>query len=330
MIDLHLHLDGSLEPEFMLTLAKQQNLNLSLEKIKERAICKNDCSSLTEYLKCFELPLSLLQTEDALMQATFHVMERLDRQNICYAEIRFAPQLHMRRGLSIDGAISAVVQAMNEANRVLRVKGQVILCCMRGGNENKLQNIATIELGRNYLGHGVCAVDLAGDEAKYKTKDFSYLFELCKGIDMPFTIHAGESDGVDSVKSAIEFGCTRIGHGIALKNSEFLIRTVAQKHIGIEMCPSSNLQTKAIKSLEEFPVREFLDYGILATINTDNMTVSNTTIDNEFEVLKNGIGLTGEEKKKLICNAIRVSFLNESDKTKLLLKVLTGLNEKNI
>ena len=325
MIDLHLHLDGSLEPDFMLTLAKQQNLDLSIEKIKEKVICKPNCPSLEKYLKCFDLPLTLLQTEDALMQATFHVMERLERQGMCYAELRFAPQLHTKKGLSIDNVINAVVTAMNEANRVLRVKGQIILCCMRGGKENKLENITTIEEGRKYLHQGVCAVDLAGDEHKYKTKDFGYLFELCNGIEMPFVIHAGESDGVDSVKAAIDFGCQRIGHGIALKDSEYLIRAVAQKHIAIEMCPSSNLQTKCIKSLKEFPIKEFLDYGVLATINTDNMTVSNTTINKEFELLKNEIGLTDEDKKKLICNSIRSSFLNEADKTKLLLKVLSGL-----
>lgn len=321
MIDLHLHLDGSLEPEFLHSLASQQHMDLSVEDIKKQVICTS-CNSLNEYLGCFDLPIKLLQTEDSLMQATFHLMERLEKEKMAYAEIRFAPQLHTRLGLSIENVVNAVLLALNEANRVFSVKAQVILCCMRGGVENKLQNIETIEVGRKYLGKGVCAIDLAGAEALYKTQDFKYLFEIAKGVGMPFVIHAGEADGVESVSSAINFGASRIGHGIALRNEEYLMNEVKEKQIAIEMCPTSNLQTKAIKNIKDFPLFEFLDNNLLATINTDNMTVSNTTINKEFELLENKLGVNNEIRKKLICNSVRSAFLTEADKTKLMLKVL--------
>ena len=221
--------------------------------------------------------------------------------------------------------IKAVLLALNEANSVFKVKAQIILCCMRGGVENKLQNIETVELASRYMSKGVCAVDLAGAEAVYKTKDFEYLFEIAKGLSVPFVIHAGEADGVESVRSAINFGAARIGHGIALKESKYLMDEVKERQIGIEMCPSSNLQTKAIKDIKDFPLIEYLDNGILATINTDNMTVSNTTISREFDLLKTELGINGEIIKNLISNSVRSAFLSEADKTKLMLKMIKSL-----
>lgn len=323
MIDLHLHLDGSLDAEFLMKLIGQQGVdNISEDIVKSKITATKDCTDLNRYLQCFDLPLSLLQTEDALMQATYYLVEKLSQEGLLYAEIRFAPQLHTKKGLSIKQVIEAVLLALNEANQTFRIKAQIILCCMRGGIENKLANIETIEVGSLYKNKGVVAIDLAGAEALYKTKDFGYLFEICKGLDMPFVIHAGEADGEDSVRSAIEFGAKRIGHGIALQHNEELMRMVKERGIAIEMCPSSNLQTKAIKSIAEFPLRKYMDRGIAVTINTDNMVVSGTTIDNEFDLLKSELGLTFEEKKILLCNAVKASFLTEQDKTKLMLGVL--------
>lgn len=329
MIDLHLHLDGSLEPEFLHSLASQQHLDLTVEDIKKQVIATS-CCSLNDYLSCFDLPIQLLQTEDSLMQATFHLMERLEKEGVFYAEIRFAPQLHTAKGLSIDNVVNAVLLALCEANRVLEVKAQLILCCMRGDISNKLQNIETIEVARKYLGKGVCAIDLAGAEALYKTQDFKYIFEIAKGLDIPFVIHAGEADGPDSVSSAINFGASRIGHGIAIKDAKYLINEVKDRQIGIEMCPTSNLQTKAINNIQDFPLVEYLENGLLATINTDNMTVSNTNLSKEFDLIKNGLGITDEIRKKLICNSVRCSFLSEADKTKLMLKVIENKKNKKI
>lgn len=325
MIDLHLHLDGSLEPQFLQVLANEQKKEITLQEIQQKTICPTSCKSLNDYLQCFDLPLELLQTEDSLMQATYHLVERLERQNMLYAEIRFAPMLHTRQGLSIRQVITAVITALNEANRCFNVKSQIILCCMRGGVENKLQNIQTIEEGSRFLGKGVVAIDLAGAEALYKTKDFEYLFTIAKGVNMPFVIHAGESDGVDSVKYAVDFGAKRIGHGIALQDSIELMQFVSKNQIAIEMCLSSNLQTKAIKEIEDFPVKKYLDFGILVTINTDNMTVSNTTIEKEFYLMEKSLNLGKEVQKKLLSNSVRASFLSEADKAKLMLKVLDRL-----
>ncbi len=324
MIDLHLHLDGSLSPEFLTGLMRRQGLNLTKEEIEKKVVADSRVSSLNDYLEKFDFPLSLLQTEEAIMEAVYHLVDRLNSENMLYAEIRFAPQLHTKRGLSIDRVIRASCEALKMANGSFTTKAQLILCCMRGGVENKLDNIKTIEDGRKYLGQGVCAIDLAGAEGLYPTKDFGYLFEICNGVDMPFIVHAGEDGDASSVRFAVENGAKRIGHGIALKEDEGLLKEVVEREIGIETCLSSNLQTRAIKNIEEFPIRKFLSAGALVTVNTDNMTVSNTTIQKEFDLLTNEFMLTKEEKTTLLSNAIKVSFLSPQDKAKLMLTTLGG------
>ena len=324
MIDLHLHFDGSLSPTLLSGLAKRQGLNLTKEEIAKKVVCDSRVNSLNDYLEKFDFTLSLLQTEEAIMEAVFHLVERLNSENMLYAEIRFAPQLHTKKRLSIANVIDVATMALKEANSCFTTKAQLILCCMRGGIENKLDNIKTIEEGRKYLKNGVCAIDLAGAEAVYPTKDFTYLFEICRGIEMTFIVHAGEADGANSVRVAVESGVKRIGHGIALKDDDELLSEVVKAGIGIETCLSSNLQTKAISNISEFPIRKFMDKGALVSVNTDNMTVSNTTVKKEFDLLTNEFMLTPSEKTTLLANAIKTSFLSQQDKAKLMLKVLGG------
>lgn len=330
MIDLHLHLDGSLDAEFIIKQSEKQNIILPYDNetdLNKLLIAPSDCKSLNEYLKCFDIPLAVLQTEDAIMQAVYYLAEKLNRQGILYAEIRFAPQLHTKKGLSMRQAVEAALVSMAYANENLDIKCQLILCCMRGGIENKPANIETVYLAEKYRKQGVAAIDLAGAEALYETKDFGYLFEISRDMGLPFVIHAGEADGIRSVEKAIEFGASRIGHGIALSQSEGLMDRVKDTGIAIEMCLSSNLQTKAINNIDEFPLRKFLDKGLICTINTDNMTVSDTTIAKEFGILKESLGLSDEEKRLLLTNSVKSSFLSEADKSNLMLKVLSRLKK---
>ena len=154
-------------------------------------------------------------------------------------------------------------------------------------------------------------------EAGYPTKDFSQVFELANVLGVPFTIHAGEAAGAENVAQALDLGAKRIGHGIRAAESEDVMQRLSVDRVALEMCPCSNLQTKAIKNLHDYPLRTFLIKGILATLNTDNMTVSQTYIQQEFRLLEADYQLKEEEAKKLLKNAIQVAFLNERDKQAL-------------
>lgn len=314
MIDLHLHLDGSLSPELVEDLARAQGLDFPGGK--EALSAPTDCQSLNEYLRCFDLPVNVLQSGDALERAAFDLGRRLAAQGLIYAEVRFAPQLHTRRGLTQYQAAEAVVRGLELACRESGgFSAQTILCCMRGGGEE--ENLLTLRTAQKLLGNGVCAVDLAGAEALYPTWQYKELFRQAAKWGLPFTIHAGEADGPQSVWDALSFGAARIGHGVRCVEDPRLVETLAERQIPLELCFTSNLQTKAVRSKEEFPLRRLLARGIPVTLNTDNMTVSGVTLAGEYRLLES-IGLTGEEKRRLLQNAAKAAFLPEAEKQRLL------------
>mgnify|MGYP000054894189 len=156
----------------------------------------------------------------------------------------------------------------------------MIVCTMRNLETEK--NIAMLKEAREFLGNGVVACDLAGDEKAYPTAAFADVFATAKKYGMPYTIHAGECGSREEIRTAIELGTSRIGHGIAMSGDEELKKEVAEKKIGVELCPTSNLQTKAVTDFTDYPFREFYDAGILLSINTDNRTVSDTSCTDEY------------------------------------------------
>ena len=167
----------------------------------------------------------------------------------------------------------------------------------------------TIRLAKEFLGRGVCAADLAGGEIGHPATAYADVFALAKVLGVHYTIHGGEAAGPESVREALEIGAKRIGHGVHALGDNALLALLAEKQIPLEMCPTSNLHTKAVKSLAEYPVREFLRRGVRATINTDNPGISRTTVENEFAALTREAGLTASETRALLHNAAGAAFL---------------------
>jgi len=228
-IDLHLHLDGSLSVNNAINLCKINRTDIP-DNLPALLCAPKDCRDLNEYLRCFEFPLTLLQTEDTITQSVLTLCEELKKLGISYAEIRFAPQLHTLKGLSQKSVINAACQGIENAD----IEAQLILCTMRG-EENKTQNEETAKLCSDYMGNGVCALDLAGAEALFPTRDFRHLFEFAAKENIPYTIHAGEADGAQSVIDAINMGAKRIGHGVRAYEDEKAVKMLAEYHIPLEM-----------------------------------------------------------------------------------------------
>lgn len=319
MIDLHLHFDGSLLPRTVLELAREQGIRLPAEEPDELKLfltAPEDCKSLNEYLEKFDLPLLVLQTKEAIRKGMYTLVSSLKEQGMLYAEIRFAPQLHTRKGLSQEQVVKAAVLGMQEAMAGSFFKAKLILCCMRGA-DNREENLQTVRTAAAFLGRGVAAVDLAGAEALYPTADYEEVFALARELSLPFTIHAGEADGAESVEAAIRMGASRIGHGVRAGEDARLLEELRERRIPLEMCPSSNVQTKAVPSLLEHPILEFLRKGLTVTVNTDNMTVSDTTVEREFGLLREKLGMTQEEHRQLLLNATDAAFLTEEERWRL-------------
>ncbi len=319
MIDLHLHLDGSLAPEDVLLLAKLSGISLpreSADALRPLLEAEPDCQNLGEYLEKFDLPLQVLQTEETISLAVYLLLKRLAAQGLCYAEVRFAPQLHTTRGLTQMQVADAAVKGLQRAVCETGMHAQLILCCMRFDN-NQDANFETIRAAKAYLGSGVCAADLAGNEAANPAQWYAPVFSLADELGVPFIIHAGEAAGPESIRQALKLGALRIGHGVRAMEDPALMAELSQKKVPLETCFTSNLQTKAVAGADSYPLAAFLNMGIPATINTDNMTVSGTDLKQEYLFLQKQLGLSDARLQDTACNAADAAFLPEVQKNAL-------------
>lgn len=311
--DLHLHLDGSLSLESVKHLARITGVALPLtdEAIMKLVQVSDNCTDLNEYLEKFDFPLKLLQTREAITYAVQQLCSELEASGIKYAEIRFAPQLHLQKGLSQRQVVDAAVAGLKGS------KNQLILCCMRGSDNDDL-NMETVKVASEYLGKGVVLLDLAGAEGLFATSKYGSLFKYARDLRVPFTIHAGEADGAESVRLAVDYGAVRIGHGVRSVEDENVVKMLVERGIALEMCPTSNLNTKVCTDLAEYPIKKLLDAGVKVTVNTDNMTVSNTTIEKEFEMLRVKCNLKDDDIRQIIINGIECSRASAEYKRNLI------------
>ncbi len=318
-IDLHLHLDGSVKPKTVLSLAKREKIKLPVYDERQlRGLMQIDdnCDSLTTYLSKFELVSRVLHSRYGLEQVAMETVEQAFKQNCKYIEVRFGPQLHRKKGLSLEQVIEAVINGLKKGERMYGVKANAIACCLR--HHSIEENKEVIEAATGFVDAGLVAVDLAGDEATYPAQLFHQVFELANKKDLPITIHAGEAAGPENIDVAVnQLGANRIGHGVRLRDNLDLLDSIHLKQIPLEMCPISNIQTKTCNGWNDYPIRDYFDRGLLVTVNTDNLTVSNTTLTKEWIVLAEKYKFTVEELHQLSLNSIQASFLSKDEKAAL-------------
>ena len=318
-IELHCHLDGSLSVNFVEKMLWKQNIVIPREELEEKLKVRPDCTSLTEYLEKFDLPLQCLQTKEGLEQAAYELVMDAAKDDVAYIEVRFAPMLSMDKGLSCAEVIDIVVCGLKKGERESGTYAFAIVCAMR--HHSLEENMEMLKAAKPFVGKGVCALDLAGDESAYPTSLFREMFVQAKEWEIPFTIHSGECGSVDNIREAIALGAKRLGHGIALEKSPELRQLCKERGIGIEMCPTSNLQTKAVDGLERYPLKQFLEEGLLVSVHTDNRTVSGTTMEQEEVLVKEHLQISDEMWLKCTKNAIQTAFASEEIKEKLIDKL---------
>jgi len=311
IIDLHLHLDGSLSAKAIIEVAKKEGIKLptfSEEELNNYLMVPDNCGSLNEYLERFSLPNLVLQSKQGLEICTLDLLNRLKNDGLKYVEIRMAPQLSTDKGLSQKQVVEILLKSMKKAGKS-GIFSNLILCMMRGEN-TKEKNLETIRVAHEFLGKGVVAMDLAGAEALFPNEMFEEEFNEIRKFGIPLTIHSGEASGSESVMSAIKYGAKRIGHGIHSIEDQNVVQELVKRNICLEICPKSNLDTKTISSYDSLPIRKFIDAGVKVTINTDDMTVSNTTLKQEFETLEK-MGFSEEDMRKFAGNSVDFAFCDD-------------------
>lgn len=328
-VDLHYHLDGGMRPQSIIEIARKENITLptyDLKEIKPYLSVTDNCPSLVEYLKKFDLPLKCLKTKQSQIRAAKEAVEDAAAENVKYIEIRFAPQLMTEGGLSVYDVTENVLEGIREGSKKTGVKARAILICMR--HHDKAKNLEVIEAARAYLKNGVCAVDLAGDEKNYPPELHRDVFVKAAHYGIPVTIHAGEADGPQNIATAInELGAVRIGHGIRLRENSKLYYDVLSREIPLEICVTSNVHTKAASSFEEHPIRKYFDDGLIVTANTDDATVSDTNMTKELTILSQKFGFSNDEIKTVVLNGAKNAFLDNDEKRKLINSIEKEFNE---
>jgi adenosine deaminase len=327
--DLHVHLDGSMRLQTILELAEEQGVRLPSTDPDElfRQIYAGDvCNSLDDYLKGFEITLSVLQTEEGLERVAFELAEDAWNEGVWFIEVRYSPMLHMVKGLRLTQIVEAVLRGLRHAERQFGIRFGVILCGIRSMSaENSLR---MAELAVAFKHRGVVGFDLAGSEVNNPAKEHLAAFQLILDNNINCTAHAGEAYGPDSIAQAIhKCGAHRIGHGTRLREDGDLLNYVNDHRIPLEICPSSNLQTKAAKSWEAHPVDFYVDYGIRVTINTDNRLITDTTVSKELWLCHQHYGWSLDQIKEIVIAGFKSAFLPHREKVQLLKEVLPALDK---
>jgi adenosine deaminase len=321
--DIHCHLDGCLRPRTVLELAEAQGIRLPTHKLPvlTRLLeAGKRTRNLGDYLKIFDLTLSVMQERAALYRVAFELAEDAAKENIRHLEVRYAPILHQKKKLKYDEIVDAVIEGLRDAGARLGMSTGVIICGIRSMDPRT--SVALAELAVAYKGRGVLAFDLAGQEKDYPAKAHRDAFQVILKNNVNSTVHAGEAFGPASIAQALHYcGAHRIGHGTRLREDPAVLAYVNDHRIPLEVCLSSNVQTRAVRTLRDHPFGEYFRQGIRVTLNTDSRLISATDVTNEMLLAARAFRLSPYELKRIVINGFKSSFLPYAQKARMLREV---------
>ena len=326
--ELHVHLDGSLRPATILELAAEHGVSLPAtdEQSLSDAMFVREAENLEQYLARFEVTLSVMQHAGSLERIAYELCEDAAAENIRYMEIRYSPILHTRTGLPLPETVDAPLRGMKRAEEELGIRSNLIVCGIRNMDPDVSRDLADLTIA--YKDRGVVAFDLAGAEYNYPAKKHKDAFYTVRNANIGATIHAGEAYGAESIHQAIHYcGAQRIGHGTRLFEDPDLMTYVNDFRIPLEICLTSNVQTRAVPDFESHPVRQYFDRGIVVSLHTDNRLMSRTTVTEEYVRAWKHLGFTPADIADMVRNGFRSAFLHREEKEVLLADVEPALAE---
>jgi adenosine deaminase len=317
--ELHCHLDGSVRPSTLLELGREYGV--AMPEATPDALAHHmyvrDARHLEDYLTRFDVTLAVMQSERSLERISFELAEDAAGEGVRYIEVRYAPVLNQRWGLSLDSAVEATLRGLARAQAAHGIVGRIIVCGLR-----HLPPDISLELARlavAFQGKGVVGFDLAGGEAGHPASAHRAAFDHAREHGMFCTCHAGEGAGAESVADAVHnCGAQRIGHGTRLIEDLRLTDELAKSGIAIEACLTSNVQTRAAKSYESHPLRAYFEREMCVTLNTDNRLMSATTLTDEYAHAANELHFSLDELCTLARNGFEAAFLPGDERDALL------------
>lgn len=317
--ELHCHLDGSVRPSTLLELGREARVQMPKHTPEELAefMRVDDARTLEDYLRRFDVTVSVMQTEEALERIAYELAEDAAEDGVRYIEVRNAPMLNVVRGLTLVQAIEAPLRGLRRAEKEFGIIGRFIVCALR--HYTPEDSLAMAQLAVEFKNEGVVAFDLAGGEKGNPAARHVEAFRYAREHNLAVTVHAGEGDGAESVREAVHIcGANRIGHGTRLIEDPELTQYVNDRRIALEICLTSNVQTRVADSYEAHPLREYFDRGLNVTLNTDNRLMSGTTLTDEYVHAAERLGFTVDELAGIALNGFESAFLPWEERVMLI------------
>ncbi|HTK59690.1 MAG TPA: adenosine deaminase [Candidatus Baltobacteraceae bacterium] len=311
LVDLHLHLDGSLRIKTMLDIAVRERVKLPATDARglKRALRVGKIrASLADYLTAFPITLAVLQSRYAIERAVAELLQDCAAEGLKYVEIRFSPLLHMEAGLTAPEAVEAALRGVERGN-AYGIRANLILCSLRHFDPRDSMTIALLAHAYRNPRGGVVAVDLAGNDA-LDCREHSRAFRWAKERGLGVTIHAAESGPPERIREALTlFGADRIGHAVRAAEDPMTLFLMATYGTAIEVCLTSNVQTRTVESYATHPARDYYKRGLRVTLNTDNRLLADTTLYYEYSMAAlHWWEIERADTRALQCNAIEAAF----------------------
>ncbi len=317
--ELHCHLDGSVRPQTLLDLAAERDVVLpghSATQLHDYMIVR-DAANLEDYLARFSVTLSVMQDAEALERIARELVVDAAHEGVRYIEIRYSPILNTQEGLSLDEAVEAPLRGIATGTFETGTVGRLIICALRHLDPAVSSELARLAVA--YRHHGVVGFDLAGGELGHPASPHVESFTYARAHDLPVTVHAGEGDGADSVRQAVHVcGANRIGHATRLFEDQSLSQYVNDRRIALEICLTSNVQTRVVQSYETHPLRSYYQHGQMVVLNTDNRLMSGVTLTDEYAHAASSLGFTFRELAEVARNGFESSFASWHERRTML------------
>jgi adenosine deaminase len=329
-VDLHRHLEGSLRLETLAEIAREHGIDLpsyEIEHLRPYVQITNDPPNFQRFLEKFSLLRRFYTTREAVERVAYEAIVDAAEDNVRYLELRFNPAaLSQAGGFGFDEVADWVIEAADRAADETHIRVRLLCTIVR--HEPMELAERTIEVALARRDRGIVGVDLAGDEVRFSALPFRDLLRRAADGGLGITIHAGEAAGADNVREAVELlGANRIGHGIrSIENSD-VVKMLRDRHVTLEVCPTSNLQTGVMQKFGHHPLRDLYLLGVPVTINTDDPSISDTTLTDEYLVAIMGMGVTLQDIQHFNRHAIRAAFVPADERAELEQRIMAEFDQ---
>jgi adenosine deaminase len=317
-VELHVHMDGAVRVDTFLDIARRRGIELpsrSPEGLRRYVQVSHDCRSLTRFLETFNFFLPIISEADAVERIAYEQCEDQARQGVRYFETRFSPHVLMTDSFPPEEAVERALAGLKKGAERFGVAARAILCCMRHRPDWSEE---VVRLAIKYRDHGVVAIDLAGDETHFGAEPHARAFAMARDAGLARTVHAGEAGPAANIREALDvLHAQRIGHGYHLVDDPELYERVRRERVPLECCLTSSLQTGAVASLDEHPVRRFLADGLEVTLSTDDPGVSGIDLEHEYRLAIEELGLGAAELARVTFSAVSAAFLPKEERAAL-------------